>query len=134
MSRFLASGAICRAKLPRDLLGGDLAAARPLGVGEPEDVAEAVVADVPGLGEARLDLAAGVEANQPLGGAGEQQGIGGAGGRFRRVGGAGRLADHQHFERPGGLPAAAGAAQGERGAEREAERAAEGKRPHERQL
>ena len=48
-----------------NLFGGDLAAIAPFGRGQPKDVAQAVVADVPAFGQAADDIAAGIERNEP---------------------------------------------------------------------
>ena len=53
-----------------------LPAVRPFTALQAEDVAEAVVGDVPALGEAGHDLARGVEPDQALGDAGKQDRLG----------------------------------------------------------
>ena len=70
---------------PRDLLGGELPAARPVRGGDAEDVAEAVVADVPALGEAGDDLPGRVEPHQPLRDIGEQHRVRAAQRPLRRI-------------------------------------------------
>ena len=81
---------------PRDLLRGELPAVRPLDGLQPEDVAEAVVGDVPALRKARHDLARRIEPDQPLADVGQKNGLR-LGQRSRGgIGDLGRLADDEH--------------------------------------
>ena len=66
LQRILAAAGDLPLEQAGDLLRGDLAAIGPFGRSDPEDVAEAVVADVPALGEARDDVAGRIEPDQPL--------------------------------------------------------------------
>ena len=63
----LASAAKLALHQPGDVLGVDLASVGPVGRREAEDVAQAVVADCPALGEAADDVARCVEADEALG-------------------------------------------------------------------
>ncbi len=76
LQRIAATGRDQLAEHPRDLVGGNLAPVRPSPVGKPENVAEAVVADVPGLAEPGHDLTARVELNESLRGIVDQHLIG----------------------------------------------------------
>ena len=60
----------------RHLLGGDLASVGPVHGREAENIAEAVVADGPSLGEPADDVPRRVEAHQPLGDIREQYLVG----------------------------------------------------------
>ena len=84
---------------PRDLLCGNLAVVRPVGRRDPEDIAQAVVADVPSLGEAAHDVSARIELDQPLGDAGQQNGIGRGKRASRRIAQLRLAADHNDLRR-----------------------------------
>src|SRR6185369_3538899 len=82
-------------KQPRDLLGSDLRLVGPFGRRDAEDIAHAVVADVPPLGKAADDIAARIEADEALRNVLQEYGVGGRE-RSRRGVGQPRLAANDH--------------------------------------
>ena len=96
------------AKRARDMLGGDLRPVRPARRRNPEDVAEAIVADVPALGHPGDDIAAGVEGDQALGDALEEHCVGLAERARARIGHLRRGADDDDARRSFGLIGASG--------------------------
>jgi len=113
-----------------DLLGGDLAPVRPLRAGQPEDVAQPIVADVPALRQPRFDLAARVEPNQALRAIGDEQRLPGRQRAGRRLHQLGRPADRNDVERAFVLLAASTDSASRSGCERKRQRAAGGEGTH----
>ena len=111
----------------RDLLGGDRAAVGPGRAADPEGVAQAVVGDDPALRQRRLDLAGGVEADQPLRDRFDQEGRGRIERLEVRVEQARRRADRADRDRP--APVLAASAQRQSGADRKKQAAWSSTRP-----
>jgi hypothetical protein len=85
------------------MVGGDLPAVGPLGACQPEDVAEPVVADVPGFRQPRLDLAPGIEPDEALGGIGDENGLAGIELAEPRIGERRLAADRDDLDNAFGL-------------------------------
>ena len=95
-------------ELAGDVARVDLSPRRPFARLEPEDIAQPVVADVPALGKARLDLAARIEPDEALRGIGEKDVVGFGQRPIHRVDKLRRrLADDEYVDRAGLRPVAA---------------------------